>query len=241
MQYLKLFHRLILRPLRQERLRTTLTVLAVALGIAAVLAIELAGEAATGSFRSSMETLTGSTDFEVTGAGGVPAEALARLARLPFAFKLHPRIEDYTVLADTERTVPLLGVDMLSESLPAGGSGNDVSASDAAIFQRDDSIWVGEGLGYKAGDRIAATDQRPAVGLHGARRAGRAIRRSDRDGSGASRSRRCAANGMLDRILIVDARRAVRSRNGRNCFEARFRKESRWPVKERARTRTGAC
>ena len=71
--YLKIFYRLILRPLAHEPVRTALTSLAVALGVAVVLAIELAGEAAAGSFRSSVETLAGSADFEVTATGGVPA------------------------------------------------------------------------------------------------------------------------------------------------------------------------
>ena len=72
--YLKIFHRLILRPLSREAVRTALMIAAVALGVAVVLAIELAGEAAAGSFRSSVETLAGSGDFEVTATGGVPAE-----------------------------------------------------------------------------------------------------------------------------------------------------------------------
>src|ERR1700722_876254 len=98
MPYLRLFHRLILRPLRREPLRTSLTVIAVALGIAAVVAIELAGNAAAGSFESSMETLTGSADFEVTSTGGVPPEVLGRLAALPLPLKLHARIEDYATI-----------------------------------------------------------------------------------------------------------------------------------------------
>ena len=47
-------------------------VFAVALGVAVVLAIDLAGNAAAGSFRSSMETLAGDNDLEVTASGGVP-------------------------------------------------------------------------------------------------------------------------------------------------------------------------
>src|SRR5258708_1865914 len=69
MPFLKLFYRLILRPLRHDPLRTSLTVIAIALGVAAVLAIKLAGDAAAGSFRSSMETLTGGSALEVTGTG----------------------------------------------------------------------------------------------------------------------------------------------------------------------------
>ncbi|HUA18832.1 MAG TPA: FtsX-like permease family protein [Bryobacteraceae bacterium] len=148
MQQLKIFYRLILRPLRAEPMRTSLTVLAVALGVAAVLAIELAGDAAAGSFRSSMETLIGKADFEVTATGGVPAEALTRLARLPYALKLRPRFEDYAEIADTGRTVTLLGVDMLAEAFSGAPS------SGSADFERGDSIWTGDGLGCKPGDPV---------------------------------------------------------------------------------------
>ena len=57
-------------------------VLAVALGVAVVLAIELAGDAAAGSFRSSIETLTGNADLEVTAIGGVPDRCGRRAGNL---------------------------------------------------------------------------------------------------------------------------------------------------------------
>ncbi len=114
MPYLSLFYRLIVRPLRREPLRTLLTAVAVALGVAVVLAIELAGNAAAGSFRSSMETLAGDADFEVTATGGIPPEALTKLALLPYALKLDARIEDYALIVDSGRTVPFLGIDFLS-------------------------------------------------------------------------------------------------------------------------------
>ena len=62
------------RPLFAEPVRTALTVLAIALGVAVVLAIDLAGTAAAGSFRSSMETLAGDNDLEIIASGGVPEE-----------------------------------------------------------------------------------------------------------------------------------------------------------------------
>jgi len=139
---------MILRPLGQERLRTAVAILSVALGVAAVLAIELAGEAAAGSFRSSMETLLGDAAFEVTAGGGVPPEAVARLATLPYAIKVHPRMEAYAMISESRRAVPLIGVDLVAESaesaaIPEGGA-----------EEKGDSILVGSGLGYKAGDRL---------------------------------------------------------------------------------------
>ncbi len=145
MPYLKIFQRLILRPLRQEPARTGLAVAAVALGVAAVLAIELAGEAAAGSFRSSMETLIGKAGYEASAAGGLAPEALRQLASLPYALKLHPRIEDYAVIESTRRTVPLVGIDFLAEAEvgPAHELPKDAT-----------SVWTGSDLPYKPGDRI---------------------------------------------------------------------------------------
>ena len=148
MPYALLFGRLVVRPLRAEPVRTLLTVLAVALGVAVVLAIEMAGEAAAGSFRSSLETLTGDADFEVTASGGVPPEALAALARLPHPLSLRPRIEDYAVLVDARRTVPVIGVDVFADDAAADlDTGEPVSAG-------RDQVWVGRGLGLKKGDKL---------------------------------------------------------------------------------------
>ncbi len=187
-----LFYRLIVRPLRAEPMRASLTALAVALGVAVVLAIELAGDAAAGSFHASVETLTGTADFEVTAVGGVPPEALARLAELPYALTLRPRIEDYAATADTGRTVPLIGVDMLSE--------RDATSGGGTIFQRDDSVWAGDALGLKAGDRVRLliNDHLGSYTVRGVLRdAGDAIVLDL-----APITRALGRNGSLDRILI---------------------------------------
>src|SRR5580704_4134782 len=112
MPRLLIFYRLIVRPFFRDPLRTALIVLAVALGVAVVLAIELAGGAAAGSFRSSIETLTGNADLEVTAVGGVPDEVVGRLATLPYAIQVRPRIEDYAVVSATGQTIPLIGLDL---------------------------------------------------------------------------------------------------------------------------------
>ncbi|MGH9667710.1 MAG: FtsX-like permease family protein, partial [Bryobacteraceae bacterium] len=85
---------------------------------------------------------------------GVPPSVIARLTALPYAFKIRPRIEDYAVIAGRNRTVPLLGVDMLNERLPGGDAATGVSTQSVEMFQRVDSVWVASGLGYKPGDRI---------------------------------------------------------------------------------------
>src|SRR5260370_11449696 len=115
MPVLLLFYRLMVRPLFREPVRTSLTILAMALGVAVVLAIDLAGGAATGSFHSSMETLAGDNDLEVRASGGVPENVVGTLATLPYSIRVSPRIEDYTVIAETKRSLPLIGLDLVAE------------------------------------------------------------------------------------------------------------------------------
>jgi putative ABC transport system permease protein len=155
---LKLFYRLMVRPLLAEPVRTALTVLAIALGVAVVLAIDLAGFAAAGSFRSSMETLAGDSDFEVVAPGGVPESVVGMLARLPYVLRISARIEDYAEV-DGTRTFPLIGLDLIAE----GEGHEDMAASfpvehpeDTLKYLGDDeSVWIGASLGRKTGDRIS--------------------------------------------------------------------------------------
>ena len=201
MPALALFYRLILRPLRQERARTALTVLAVALGVAAVIAIELAGQAAVGSFRSSLETLTGNANIEITAAGGIPGEVFARLATAPYPLKLHARIEDYAVIAGkVKRTVPIVGIDILAEGAVNSAVAGEAPAGSSDV-RLDESVWLTSGLGFKRGDSIhllindTAADFTVAGVLNG--QAGEAILM---DLSPATRLLR--RGGRLDRILI---------------------------------------
>lgn len=194
MAYATIFYRLILRPLGRESLRTLLMIATVALGVAVVLAIELAGESAAGSFRSSMETLAGSGDYEVTATGGVPAEVLATLALLPHPLRLRPRIEDYAVIAASNRVVPLVGVDMLADALANPGN------SGAAEFQQTGAIWAGKDLGWKTGNRVRLiiNDQAEEYTVRGiVDSAGEAV---VMDLAPASRS--LGRGSRLDRILI---------------------------------------
>ena len=135
-----------------------MTVFAVALGVSVVLAIELAGNAAAGSFRSSLETLSGNTNLEVTAAGGIPEQTVATLERLPYPIQLHARVEDYTTVADSAQTVPLIGLDLISESnndSPQSRAFDTVDTENPLQYLNDmNSVWVGSHLGYKPGDRI---------------------------------------------------------------------------------------
>ena len=110
---LKLFRQLILRPLRRDLTRTVLTLLSIALGVAVVIAIELSGDAATGSFESSLTTLVGKVDYEITANGGVDETYIAKLAALPVNARFSPVIEQPVVIAGHGSTT-LYGIDMIA-------------------------------------------------------------------------------------------------------------------------------
>ncbi len=159
MPRLRIFRRLILRPFFREPLRTSLVIFAVALGVAVVLAIELAGNAAAGSFRSSMETLVGNSDLEVRAVGGVPDSVIAKLAQLPFPIAIHPRIEDSVVVADTGETLPLIGLDLVGDASSLIASDRapaniDFKADDLNALSDANNIWVSEHLGKTVGDKL---------------------------------------------------------------------------------------
>ena len=157
MPRLILFYRLILRTLFREPVRTSLTVLAIALGVAVVLAIDLAGKSAAGSFHSSLETLMGDNNLEITSAGGMNENVTGTLVTLPFPLRVSPRVEDFVTIEATKQTLPLIGLDLVAESnhRPAEAPLPSISDSDAlTALQASDSAWVSAGLGLKPGDRV---------------------------------------------------------------------------------------
>jgi putative ABC transport system permease protein len=157
MAWFTLFFRLIVRPMLRERARTLLILSSVALGVAVVLAIELAGNAAAGSFRSSMETLAGDNDLEVTAAGGVPETINGQLARLPYPLRVSPRIEDHATVATTGEAVPLIGIDLIAEANNHQEQKLDLPTGER-VFEHindPDAVWITHGLAKEPGDKIS--------------------------------------------------------------------------------------
>src|SRR5258708_7784925 len=160
MPFFILFYRLMVRPLLREPVRTSLTILAIALGVAVDLAIDLAGGAATGSFRSSMETLAGDNDLEVLASGGVPESLVGTLATLPYSIRVSPRMEDYAVIAETKRSLPLVGLDLVAEGSAyaqkdsENGGVSEIESGSVKVFGKsgapgrlfgDSSVWDNRG------------------------------------------------------------------------------------------------
>ena len=153
MSDLRLFSRLILRPLKREPVRTALTVFAVALGVAVVVAIDLAGQAAAGSFQSSVESLTGKTDLMLSSTGGIDEKLLAQLAQLPYPLDFIPRIEDFASIDGKGEALPFIGLDLIGHN-----TGHNLAQFDeqhaeqaALLFSARNPIWVGARLKLQAG------------------------------------------------------------------------------------------
>jgi len=62
-----------------------------------------------------METLAGDNELEVATSGGVPESMVGILSTLPYSIRVSPRIEDYAVIADTKKSLPLIGLDLVAE------------------------------------------------------------------------------------------------------------------------------
>ena len=152
-------YRLIVRPMVTDPVRALLTVAAVALGVAVIVAVDLASEASMGSFRSSLESLEGSARYEITQVGGIPETVYGELVRLEEPLAFSPRMESFALLSRTGEHVPLFGVDLVGDTtLGVAGS---MPRPDVSELADDNSVWAtasldvapGETLELVAGDR----------------------------------------------------------------------------------------
>lgn len=206
MPYFSLFVRLIVRPMLREKGRSLLVLSAVALGVAVVLAIDLAGDAAAGSFRSSLQTMTGDNNLEVTADGGVPQSIVGDLARVPWPIRITPRIEDHATVAATGEAIPLIGIDFIAQANdPEAAKFSDTE--DKTILgdiNSPDAIWVTRSLCDRIGgtvdllinDRLHAYTVRGF--LRASSQAGGDVAVMDIDAAQQATGKA----GRLDRILI---------------------------------------
>ena len=148
-----LFARLILRPLWHEPLRTTLTALAVTLGVGVVVAIDLAGQAAAGSFHSSLESLAGKNDLVLTSTGGIDEQVLGRLVRMPYNFQFTARIEDFASVNGKGEALPFIGLDLIGGNVRSQVEDQE-PLSVAVQMASTRPIYAGAKLGLPAGSRV---------------------------------------------------------------------------------------
>jgi len=147
-----LLFRLIVRPMVRDRARAFLTVSAVALGVAVIVAVDLAGDASMGSFRSSLESLQGRASYEITQVGGIPEAVYGDLARLEAPLAFSPRIEGFALLPGTGEKVALFGVDLVGDTT-LGETGSR-PRTDVSELIDVPSVWVTASLGVSPGGTL---------------------------------------------------------------------------------------
>jgi len=113
-----LFRYTTVRHLARAKLRTALTMVGIALGVALYVAIRLCNESVSASFRDTMSALSGATTLEVIGGqDGVDESVYATVADTPGVVAAAPVIQR-TVALEEDPTVSLtiVGVDPFSET-----------------------------------------------------------------------------------------------------------------------------
>src|SRR5262245_56254252 len=117
--FVGLFRRFVVRHLLQERLRTTVTVLGIALGVGVVVAIQLANASSVAGFAAALETVSGKTSLEIVGVGPDFDElALNELGWLRAYGDVSPVVEGDAMARGPNgpaEAVRVLGVDILHD------------------------------------------------------------------------------------------------------------------------------
>src|SRR3954469_24688662 len=99
---------------RRPRARLLLSVIGIALGVALGYAVHLVNGAAVADVAAAVRTLAGEADIEVRGGRtGFPDALYPEVARLPGVRTVSPVLELDAGLVGTERTLRLIGLDVL--------------------------------------------------------------------------------------------------------------------------------
>lgn len=140
---------------------STLSVVGVALGVAVVVAIDLAGRSSQASFELATEAITGRATHQIVGGpAGIPEELYVSLRSEHGVRQLAPIIEGSALVGPMRRPLTVLGIDPLAEgpfrgyakmtSQPGGGL-TEFLHSPAALLAAP----TAQALGIETGDRFA--------------------------------------------------------------------------------------
>lgn len=150
---------LILRPLLREKLRTTLTLLGIAVGVSVLVAIQLSNASALRAFGESVDAISGRANFQIVSESApLDEKVLLDLRSLWDAGgRFAPVIDIEGIIEPTEVPIRILGVDLFSDLhfrdyryariVTAGESGESVGKSGIASYLslfKSDSLIVPE-------------------------------------------------------------------------------------------------
>lgn len=107
---------LLFRPLVREKNRSALTLLGIAVGVGAIVAVALANRSALRAFRQSVDAVSGRANYEIASNAPIDETLLLRLQRFwPLGVRFAPVIDLDGVLEPQQLPIRLFGVDLLSD------------------------------------------------------------------------------------------------------------------------------
>jgi len=108
---------LVIRPIVREKTRTILTIAGIAVGVAVVVAIQLANQSALRAFRESVDAIAGRANYQiVSDSGRLDENVLLRLQPLwAEGVRFAPVIDVEGIVEPSQEPIRLLGVDLLSD------------------------------------------------------------------------------------------------------------------------------
>ncbi|NEX22291.1 ABC transporter permease [Thiorhodococcus mannitoliphagus] len=176
-----------LASLWRRRLATTLSLLAIALGVALGLTVQLIHSAALDEFGRGIRLLNGAADLQALGPRDGFSDALyPMLARSPAVDQASPLLEIEARLPDRDETLKLIGIDLFrvgavtpallpmgedpDERAPASGGQLDALRPDALFLSPAASAHLGLGPGDRLRVQVGTREQtlRIAGGVPGA-------------------------------------------------------------------------
>jgi putative ABC transport system permease protein len=133
---------------RRPRGRALLSVVGIALGVALGYAVYLVNRAAVEDLAASVRALAGEADLQVRGGrAGFPESLYPRVARLPGVAWVNPALELDAGIAGTERTIRIVGMDVLRLGKPELLAADRVLLSPLARESVPDTLRVVVGQG----------------------------------------------------------------------------------------------
>jgi putative ABC transport system permease protein len=150
-----------LRDLIRRPLQTGLMILGVALGVAAVIAIDLANTSAGRAFELSTEAVTGKATHQIVGGeNGLPDE-LYRQVRVDWGYRLSaPVVEAVAIAPDLDaQPLRILGLDAIADAPFRTYLGGQTSApiSSARFYTEPKTVLIGVGLAERYGLKLNDT------------------------------------------------------------------------------------
>lgn len=115
--FVEVVRALVTRPLVREPTRTLLTMTGITVGVAVLVAIQLANQSALRSFSESIDAISGRANYQIVG-GGVPIDEKTLLLLQPFwheGVRFAPVIDVDGSISPEGTPLRLLGVDLLSD------------------------------------------------------------------------------------------------------------------------------